>query len=81
MYRPDAPRPPRKRNAALAARMAECGQNNKTLAKAAGLTEPTISRVLNLHSDPRPATAAAIAAALDSTSEALGFTDAEGGVT
>ena len=77
MYFPNAPRT-RKKNPALAARMAELGFTGKRLATAAGLSRVTVSCLLNQRREPTRATASRIAAALQTTPAELGFV-AKGG--
>lgn len=57
-------RPVREKNPALAFAMIERRHTNRSLAQAAGITEQTISRALNLRQEPNPETKAAIARVL-----------------
>lgn len=69
----------RRRNSAIASRMAELGVTNFDLARAAGIHWTSVSRILNLRQNPRPATAHALAAALRTTPAQLGFGKGGGG--
>lgn len=57
-------RPVREKNPRLAFAMIERRHTNRSLAKAAGVTEQTISRALNLRQEPNPETKASIARVL-----------------
>lgn len=64
----------RVRNVPLVAAMAASGLNGRTLAERAGITQTTLSHVVNQRTEPKPETAAAIAKALNSSPAALGLT-------
>ena len=68
-----------KRNKKLLIAIASAGITGRTLAKRAGIDDTTVSRLLNDHSRCKPATAAVLAKALDSTPEKLGLRVWKGG--
>ncbi len=68
-------RPPRPRNASLAAAMARQGWTGRSLAKASGLSETTVSKLLNRRETAGPETAAAIARVLQVSPDALDLTE------
>ena len=55
------------RNVQLVAAMAAQGVRQRDLATRAGITETTLSLIVNQRTDPKPTTAAAIAKALGTT--------------
>ena len=57
----------RRRNPKLVVTMARRGMTGLDLATAAGLSRPTVSRLICLRQDPKPETAQAIADALGVT--------------
>jgi plasmid maintenance system antidote protein VapI len=65
------------RNTKLLLAIAERDLTHTRLAEQCGIRRETISRVLNCRVRPKPKTAIALAAALDTTPMALGFGESE----
>lgn len=64
---------PKLKNIPLVIKILESGMTNREIAKKAGLNFCNLSNIVNLHHRPRPATARALAKALNTTPEKIGF--------